>query len=430
MDVQEPASTQKRTTRRTKKQTGLEEAAAPSGNQTTGTQARSRRTSPSRSVRGRAAEEGEDQADGPAHNPHSDARPAPSVSGRLRDAATTVADQVQDTLTSVKEQPVSTSMLQLAGLLSVVLAVMAATQGAAWLLGASSDSPAALSSQPPEHLASLLQENKLLWRELNDTRASLEQGEFRLQEALARMEHLEGTFTRADAQSQQVQSEVHSLTNRVFEAVQNMQREKTSISQVTANIEEATERVAEAAQPKLQGMVQHELNRFAADRTGMPDFALHSAGGQVIGHSALRPGTLKGLRSLQYSLHGMFPGFSTPMHPDANKYLLTPGNGAGQCLPLNGSTGHVDIRLVRRIMPQSVTLEHLPRSLAFDITSAPKDVMVAGFADAPYLSEHLEERLPRALHLGDFQYDIEVRGSPFKIFGCRPPSRSITYASR
>ncbi len=51
----------------------------------------------------------------------------------------------------------------------------------------------------------------------------------RLQEALARMEHLEGTFTRADAQSQQVQSEVHSLTNRVFEAVQNMQREKTSI---------------------------------------------------------------------------------------------------------------------------------------------------------------------------------------------------------
>lgn len=87
--------------------------------------------------------------------------------------------QVQDTLTSVKEQPVSTSMLQLAGLLSVVLAVMAATQGAAWLLGASSDSPAALSSQPPEHLASLLQENKLLWRELNDTRASLEQGEFR-----------------------------------------------------------------------------------------------------------------------------------------------------------------------------------------------------------------------------------------------------------
>ncbi len=38
-------------------------------------------------------------------------------------------------------------------------------------------------------------------------------------------------------------------------------------SQVTANIEEATERVAEAAQPKLQAMVQHELNRFAADRT-------------------------------------------------------------------------------------------------------------------------------------------------------------------
>ena len=38
-------------------------------------------------------------------------------------------------------------------------------------------------------------------------------------------------------------------------------------SQVTANIEEATERIAAAAQPKLQAMVQHELSRFAADRT-------------------------------------------------------------------------------------------------------------------------------------------------------------------
>ena len=38
-------------------------------------------------------------------------------------------------------------------------------------------------------------------------------------------------------------------------------------SQVTANIEEATERIAAAAQPKLQAMVQHELSRFAADQT-------------------------------------------------------------------------------------------------------------------------------------------------------------------
>ncbi len=90
------------------------------------------------------------------------------------------------------------------------------------------------------------------------------------------------------------------------------------------------------------------------------------------------------------------------------QYLLSPGNAAGECLPLNGSTGHVDIRLRHKVIVQAVTVEHLPRSLAFDISSAPKDMGVAGFVDAPYLSEHLEERLPRALQLGSFQYDIQV----------------------
>lgn len=54
---------------------------------------------------------------------------------------------------------------------------------------------------------------------------------------------------------------------------------------------------------------------------GMPDFALHSAGSSVIGHSALVPGTLQGWQSLSYRLHGLFPGFSAPKHPDANKVI-------------------------------------------------------------------------------------------------------------
>ena len=89
--------------------------------------------------------------------------------------------------------------------------------------------------------------------------------------------------------------------------------------------------------------------------------------------------------------------------------LLSPGNSAGECLPLNGSTGHVDIRLRQKIVPHAVTIEHLPRSLAFDISSAPKDILIYAFADTPHLTEHLEERLPRALYLGRFLYDIEVR---------------------
>lgn len=34
---------------------------------------------------------------------------------------------------------------------------------------------------------------------------------------------------------------------------------------------------------------------------------------------------------------------------------------AGQCLALNGTAGHVDIRLREAIVVHGVTLEHLPR---------------------------------------------------------------------
>ena len=44
-------------------------------------------------TQGAAAEEGEDQAEGPAHAQDPNAQPAPSISARLREAAANVADQ-------------------------------------------------------------------------------------------------------------------------------------------------------------------------------------------------------------------------------------------------------------------------------------------------------------------------------------------------
>lgn len=41
--------------------------------------------------------------------------------------------------------------------------------------------------------------------------------------------------------------------------------------------------------------------------------------------------------------------------------VLSPAGLPGQCLPLNGSLGHVDIRLRTRTYVDAVTLEHVPR---------------------------------------------------------------------
>lgn len=59
------------------------------------------------------------------------------------------------------------------------------------------------------------------------------------------------------------------------------------------------------------------------------------------------------------------------------QYILTPGGPIpGECLPLNGSKGYVDIKLREPIVPTAMTYEHLPSSIAYDIRSAPQDISV------------------------------------------------------
>lgn len=88
-------------------------------------------------------------------------------------------EQVQDTLTSVRHQPLSTTLWQLGGPLAIALVVLLISQAAARLFGASRVSPAALSSLGPEQYSTVLQENRELWQQLNETRMLLEQGDFR-----------------------------------------------------------------------------------------------------------------------------------------------------------------------------------------------------------------------------------------------------------
>lgn len=52
----------------------------------------------------------------------------------------------------------------------------------------------------------------------------------------------------------------------------------------------------------------------------------------------------------------------------------------GQCLALNGSTGFIDIKLREPTAISTVSLEHVPRNVAFDGLSAPKDFSILQFA--------------------------------------------------
>jgi len=157
-----------------------------------------------------------------------------------------------------------------------------------------------------------------------------------------------------------------------------------------------------------------------------PDYASYEANGRVVGHSDLYP--RRGdpwllpsrdgdwfLFSLPYvqgipSLVASAVKKAFPVHPKASVWLLSaPSNGIelpGHCLPLNGSTGYVDVKLRRAIRLKSFSVEHIPRVSAFNITTAPKDMALYSLRGD---QDGFEPR-----KLASFSYDIE--STPVQTF--------------
>ncbi|CAI5509743.1 unnamed protein product [Closterium sp. Naga37s-1] len=143
-------------------------------------------------------------------------------------------------------------------------------------------------------------------------------------------------------------------------------------------------------------VVEEQLQRHLTDDIERADYALATGGGRVVAHSdALYTrqqqqqrqqkrrwsqvvSTVSRLASSGAAGAGAADsGGKEPeaalLHPNA-QVVLAPGRFPGNCLPLKGQQGHIDIRLRSTIVPRAFTLEHLPKSIAYEIHSAPKDV--------------------------------------------------------
>jgi len=122
--------------------------------------------------------------------------------------------------------------------------------------------------------------------------------------------------------------------------------------------------------------VRAQMELFRADRTGLVDYAMFSGGGKVVGHSTLAPAVAKGDGPLTNALKGLRGG----VHPRADEWVISASSeAAGECLALEGNRGWVDIRLREAVAVNAITLEHVHRDVAYDITSAPKSVKILGW---------------------------------------------------
>ncbi|CAN4108536.1 unnamed protein product [Withania somnifera] len=147
-------------------------------------------------------------------------------------------------------------------------------------------------------------------------------------------------------------------------------------------------------------MVEKEIEKHAADGLGRVDYALASGGARVVKHSepfVTKSGSSDVLRLLTNR---------NAVSKNAEK-ILTPSFGEpGQCFPLKGDSGFVQIRLHTPIIPEAVTLEHVAKSVAYDRSSAPKNCRISGWLHGEKGTD-LAVDSEKMFLLTEFIYDLD-----------------------
>ncbi|KAL6130212.1 hypothetical protein ACLB2K_068593 [Fragaria x ananassa] len=146
-----------------------------------------------------------------------------------------------------------------------------------------------------------------------------------------------------------------------------------------------------------RNVVEKEIEKHAADGLARVDYALGSGGAAVVKHS--EPYVVgKG--------SGWWTSMRNGVHSDAEKVLKPSFGEPGQCFPLKGSSGFVQIKLRTAIIPEAITLEHVSKSVAYDRRSAPKDCRVSAWLRGVH-DQDLEVDTEKMFLLAEFTYDLE-----------------------
>lgn len=163
---------------------------------------------------------------------------------------------------------------------------------------------------------------------------------------------------------QLLEEKTQELWREIKSVQENTQSSPTAIKFKTSKGEDVT--------AMLQGIVDASLLRYSNDKLGMVDYALYSAGARVIEETTTRPLQLTEEPSFLGRIWGKQPVYARPPH-----IALHPDTTVGQCWAFEGPAGDLGVLLSQpNVIVSSITIDHVAKSLAADITSAPKDIEV------------------------------------------------------
>ncbi|XP_058457893.1 klaroid protein [Malaya genurostris] len=157
----------------------------------------------------------------------------------------------------------------------------------------------------------------------------------------------------------------------------------------------------------VRRIVREALRIYDADKTGLVDYALESAGGQIL---STRCTESYQTHSAQISIFGIPLWYPT----NTPRTVISPTMQPGQCWAFSGFPGYLVIQLNSNVIVTGFSLEHISKLLAPNgqIDSAPKNFSVWGLGN---------ENDPHPILLGNYVY--EDNGAPLQYFPVDNPNR-------
>ncbi|KAI9583217.1 hypothetical protein GQX74_012434 [Glossina fuscipes] len=127
---------------------------------------------------------------------------------------------------------------------------------------------------------------------------------------------------------------------------------------------------------EIKNVVKSVLAVYDADKTGLVDFALESAGGQILSTRCTESYQTK---SAQISIFGIPLWYPT----NTPRIAISPNVQPGECWAFQGFPGFLVLKLNSMVYVTGFTLEHIPKSLSPSgrIESAPRNFTVWGLKD-------------------------------------------------
>ncbi|ESQ48965.1 hypothetical protein EUTSA_v10020697mg [Eutrema salsugineum] len=203
---------------------------------------------------------------------------------------------------------------------------------------------------------------------------------------------LQAELKKIESRTETLQASVDEVNSKPLVSREELERVYDELKKGKVRDSSGSDINIDELRAYARDIVEKEIGKHAADGLGRVDYALASGGAFVMDHSD------------PYLVGNGGNWFGTSrrrVHSKAAK-MLTPSFGEpGQCFPLKGSNGYVQVRLRAPIIPEAVTLEHVSKAVAYDRSSAPKDCRVSGWL------EDKDMESETMLLLTEFSYDLD-----------------------